>query len=95
MPCPRSRSLTCGLWMISPVRKTRWCGELEPRLIGVVDRAVDAVTEAELAREVHGEPAPLIAVVAGLDVGHQGAVVVGGELAGDLALEVEPFPEDQ
>ena len=27
------------------------------RLIGVVDGAIDAVAEAELAREVHGQPA--------------------------------------
>jgi hypothetical protein len=27
-PCPRRRSLTCGLWMISPVRNTRRSGNL-------------------------------------------------------------------
>ena len=32
-------------------------GELEPRLVGVVDGAVDAVAEPELAGQVHGEPA--------------------------------------
>ncbi len=69
--------------------------ELQPRLVGVVDGPVDAVAEAELAGEVHGEPALLVAVVAGLDAGDQFAVVVRGELAGDLALEVEPLLEDQ
>ena len=52
----RSWSLTCGLWMISPVRKIRRSGKRDPRLVGVVHRAVHAVAEAELAREVDREP---------------------------------------
>ena len=32
-------------------------GEPPARLIGVVDRAIDAVAEAELAREMDGQPA--------------------------------------
>ena len=31
--------------------------EAAPRLVGVVDGAIDAVAEAELAREMDGEPA--------------------------------------
>ena len=31
-------------------------GKLLARLVGVVDRAVDAVAEPELAREMDGEP---------------------------------------
>ena len=61
MPAPRSRSLTCGLWMISPVRKTLRPGNRATRLVGVVDGAIDAVAEAELAREVHGQPAGVVA----------------------------------
>jgi hypothetical protein len=69
--------------------------ELEPRLVGVVHRPVHAVTEAELAGQVDGEAAGVVAVVPGLDVGDQVAVVTGGELAGDLALEVEALLEDE
>ena len=57
MPLARSFPLTCGLWMISPVRKTLLVGELPPRLIGVVDRPVDAVAEAELPGQVHRQAA--------------------------------------
>ena len=32
-------------------------GKAPPRLVGVVDRAIDAVAEAELAGEMDGEPA--------------------------------------
>ena len=32
-------------------------GEAAPRLVGVVDRAIDAVAEPELAREMDGQPA--------------------------------------
>jgi hypothetical protein len=56
MPCARSCSLTCGLWMISPVSSTG-VGKPLARLIGVVDGAVDAVAEPELPREVNGQPA--------------------------------------
>ena len=70
-------------------------GELEPRLVGVVDGAIDAVAEPELAGQVHGEPARRVAVVVGLDRGDQRAVVVLGQLAGDLALEVEALLEDE
>ena len=31
-------------------------GKTLARLVGVVDRAIDAVAEPEFAREVHGEP---------------------------------------
>ena len=35
-------------------------GEAAPRLVGVVDGAIDAVAEAELAREVDGQPAGVV-----------------------------------
>ena len=57
MPAARSRSLTCGLWMISPVRKTLRAGNRAARLVGVVDGAVDAVAEAELARQMEVQTA--------------------------------------
>ena len=67
MPWARSRSLTCGLWMISPVRNTRRSGKPAPRLVRVVDGPVDAVAEAEFAGEMDGQPAGLPYVVVCLD----------------------------
>ena len=57
MPIARSFSLTCGLWMISPVRNTRRSGNRAPRLVGVVDGAIDAVAEAELAGQMDRQAA--------------------------------------
>ncbi len=95
MPASRSRSLTCGLWMISPVRKTLLIGKPLARLIRVVDRAIDAVAETELAREVDGQPAGRVLEVVGADVVDDAAVVCGGQLARDGLLHVEALAEDQ
>ena len=70
-------------------------GEARHRLVGVVDGAIDAVAEAELAGEMDGEPALLVAVVAGADLVDERAVVRGGELARDGLFHVEALAEDE
>jgi len=64
-------------------------------LIRVVDRAVDAVTEAEFAREVDGETPGAIREIFGLDTLDDTAVIVVGEHVGDGMLQVEAFAKDQ
>jgi hypothetical protein len=73
----------------------RAIGKPLPRLVGIVNGAVDAVAEAELAGEVHREPAGREAIVALLDRRHERAVVALGERPGDFVLEIEPFSEDE
>ena len=90
----RSLALTCGLWMISPTRYTRRSGNLLPRLVRVVDRALDAVAEAELAGEADGHARrPTSVYAAGAEQVHQPAVVVGGERGLDLGLEAEALAD--
>src|SRR5262245_6131642 len=72
-----------------PIRKTL------AGLIRVVDRAVDAVAEAEFAREMYGQPAGVVLVVVLLDRSNKFAVVVLGEGSRDFVFEVEAFSEDQ
>ena len=74
--------------MISPVRKTAPIGEASPRLVRVVDRAIDAVAEAEFAREVNRQPAVLADVPIGLNRIDDRAVIGGRQFAGDGVLEV-------
>jgi hypothetical protein len=64
-------------------------GEAPPRLVGVIDGAVDAIAEAELVRQMHREAAGCVAIAVGLDRLDEAAVVVGRERAGDGVLEVE------
>ena len=75
--------------MISPVRKTRAIGKALARLVGVVDGAIDAVAEAELAREMDRQPAGAVGEVVGLDALDELAVIVLGQHAGDGVLQVE------
>ena len=70
-------------------------GEPRDRLVGVVDGAVDAITETELAREVHDEAALLVTVIAGAHFVDQGAVVRGGQLTRDGLFHVEALAEDE
>ena len=70
-------------------------GEPRDRLVGVVDRAIDAVAEAELAREVEREAALVVAEAAGADLVDERAVVRRGELARDGLFHVEALAEDQ
>ena len=65
-------------------QKDRAIGKALPRLIRVVHGAIDAVAEAELAREVHGEPAGLKREVGRLDGGDEIAVIALGEHAARL-----------
>ena len=66
-----------------------------PSLIRVVDGAVHAVAEPELARQVHFEPSGLKAIARLFDRPDQRAVVVVGQLARDGGLEVEALSEYQ
>src|SRR5207302_10944659 len=65
------------------------------RLVGVVDGAIDAIAEAELAGEMHGQASGGVAVLALLDGGDEFAVIALGQRPGDFVLEIEPFSEDQ
>ena len=64
-------------------------------LVGVVDRPIDAVAEAEFPGEVDRETPGRVAVALFLDLGDQGRVVAGRQHACDLVFEVEALPEDQ
>ena len=70
-------------------------GESLARLIRVVDGAIDAVAEAELPREVHGEAAGLEREVGGFDLGDEIAVIAGGKHAGDLVFAIEAAAKNQ
>ena len=90
---PRSFALTCGLWMISPTSSEPAIGKLPPRLIGVLDRALDAVAEAELLREPDGDVLDRERVVVLAQRVDDAPVVVGGQVALDVRLEAEAFAE--
>ena len=70
-------------------------GEARARLVGVVHGAVHAVAEAELARQVDGEPAGLVAEAVVLDARDEVAVVALGEHAATSCLQIEALAEDQ
>src|SRR5207253_2017793 len=73
----------------------RTIGETPARLVGIVHGAIDAVAEAELAREMDRQPAGRIAVLALLDRRDESAVIALRERSGDFVLEVESFAENQ
>jgi hypothetical protein len=70
-------------------------GEALTRLIGVVDRPIDAVAEAELAREMNAQPTRFEAVVGVLDLGNEIAVIARFEDVRNFASAIEAFAEDQ
>src|SRR5215203_2580492 len=70
-------------------------GEPAPRLVGIVDRAVDAVAEPELACEADAQTARLVAIAVGAYAIDDRAVVGGGQLAGDRLFHVEALAENQ
>ena len=70
-------------------------GKSLARLIGIVDGAVDAVTEPELAREMDGEASGPILKVVSLDLLDELAVVVLIQLGGDRIFQVEAFAEHE
>src|SRR6185312_13656321 len=68
-------------------------GKLATRLVGVLDRALHAVAEAEFASQPDRDVADLEREVARLEQVDDPPVVVGGELALDLGLEPESLAE--
>ena len=64
-------------------------------LIGVVDRAIDPVAEAELAREVHGEASDPVLEIVRPHVLDDAAVVGGRQFSGHRLLHVEALAEDE
>ena len=70
-------------------------GESPAGLIGVVDRAIDAVAEPELAGEVHGQASGAVLEVVGADLLDDAAVVGGGQFSGHRLLHVEALAEDE
>ena len=69
--------------------------EPPPRLVGVIDRPVDAVTEPEFPGEVQREPAGRKVIAAGADLVDDRAVVGRRELACDGLFHVEALTEDE
>ena len=68
-------------------------GELDPGLIGVIDRPVHSVAEPEFPGEPEGQRPGVEPILIGAKRLDHGAVVVGGELSFDLGLEPEPAAE--
>jgi hypothetical protein len=69
-------------------------GKAAARLVGVIDRPVDAVTEPELAREANRQPAGSISEVLRFDAVNQVAVIARRQHAGHGMLQVEALAED-
>jgi hypothetical protein len=65
------------------------------RLVRVVDGAIDSIAEAELPREMHGQPPRAVDELLGFDSLDDRAVVILGQHASDGILQVETFSEDQ
>ena len=70
-------------------------GESSARLIGVVDGAVDAVAETELGSKTDHQTAFLPSELRALDLVDELAVIILGECARYLVLEIEAFSEDR
>ena len=70
-------------------------GKSLARLIGIVDGAIDAVAEAEFAREMDREAAGPILKVVGLDLLDEIAVVVLVQLGRDRIFQVEALAEHE
>ena len=68
--------------------------ETAARLVRVVDGPVDAVAEAELARQVQAQAPHRAPVIGRPHLVHQRAVVVRRQLAGDLVFQRESLAED-
>ena len=72
------RRFTSGLWMISPGQEDPPVRELLPRLVRVLDRAVHAVAEPELAGQLQAEVAGAGRMVQGAQaVDHAARVALG------------------
>ena len=79
--------------MISPVRKIRRSGNFSRRLVGVVDRALDAVAEAELGREAERQVLDPEGEALLAEAPHDRGVVVAGDPLLDLAAQAEALAE--
>ena len=77
--------------MISPTRRMRRSGNFAPRLVGVLDRALDAVAEAELAREADGDVADRERVTPCLEKIYEPSGVVAASVPWTSALRPNPF----
>ena len=65
------------------------------RLVRVIDRAIDAIAEAELVCEVNGQPTDVVAEPGRAHAVDDGAVVLGGQLGRDRILQVEAFAKNE
>ena len=65
------------------------------RLVGVIDRAVDAVAEPELTREMNREASGPVLEVVRLDLLDEIAVIVLVQLGRDRVFQVEPFSKHE
>ena len=70
-------------------------GEALAGLIGVVDGAIDAVAEAELARQVQRQPAGAEHEIMAFDLFDERAVIIVGEHAGHGMLQIEALAKNQ
>ena len=68
-------------------------GKLAPRLIGVVDGAIDAVAKAEFPGELEVEPARAGLVAKGLETLDDGALVGTRQNRSDLGFQAETLLE--
>ena len=71
----------------------RLSGELADGFVGVVDRPIDAVAEAELLSQADRNVTEYIGVSARTNAIHQPRVVLGVDQRLDLSLEAEALPE--
>ena len=92
---PGSAQPAVHLWVVDDLagQIDRPFREPPARLIRVVHRPVDSVAEPELASEMDAQPLLVPLVVGGPDPVDERAVVVGGQLTGDLLLQREPLAE--
>ena len=92
---PGSAQPAVDLWVVDDLagQIDRPFREPPARLIRVVHRPVDSVTEPELASEMHAQPVLVPLVVGGPDLLDERAVVVGGQRTGHLLLQREPLAE--
>ena len=70
-------------------------GEAPPRLVGIVDGAIDAVTEPELVREMHQQSTAGVLEIVGADAIDEGAVVGRCEFFRDGFFHVEALAKNQ
>jgi hypothetical protein len=70
-------------------------GKAAPCLVGVIDGAIDAIAEAEFAREVNGQPSGTVLKIVLADLVDDPAVIGRGQLSGHGLLHVEALTKNQ